>query len=68
MPLALLIEMVEITNVEPLAGKLRGEPTHTIVAQHPFGFLNGGLRIMQRALGRGFCQTGVWLRRPEEIA
>ncbi len=67
MPLALLVELVEVGDVEPLAGELRRQPPGLVVPEHPPSLAREDLGVGELARLGKLSQRRVGLRRPEEV-
>ena len=48
-PLALLVELIEVVNVQPLAGELGGEPARLAVADHATGLRQERVGLVELA-------------------
>ena len=68
MPIALLIEVIEIVNVQPLAGKLRGQSPNSWIVQHASSLRDQGVGVGESAGRRDPLQLGIRQRRPQKLA
>ena len=55
-PLALFVEVLEVVDVQPLAGELGGQPARLGIAQHPPRLGGEHFRLVQPAIRGGFAQ------------
>ena len=66
--LAFFFDLVEVVDVQPLAGKLGGQTPHPAIGQHAPGLPDQHLGRTQPALGGQGAQLPVRLGGPEEVA
>ena len=66
--LAFFFDLVEVVDVQPLAGELGGQTPHPAIGQHAPGLPDQHLGRTQPALGGQGAQLPVRLGGPEEVA
>ena len=62
MPVALFVEMLEVVDLQPVAGELGGKPARFRIAQHASRLGGEHFGLVESAVGRQLSQFVVGLR------
>ena len=66
-PFALLVQVVEVADVQPLAAEFGGQSASARIAQHSLHLRDQHVGLMESSGGGYRSQFFVRLRRPEEV-